>query len=124
MYLTKQAKHLILNIYLPEENVTQTVQVKTLLLEHLDSILGKLNVLITLYDTHICRISVKLISCLYMIWSSKHTLFEKNIQFCIIHLQQINKQWSETAANKQHPSLITQFLCMWQPPKQIEMSGG
>lgn len=81
MYLTKQAKHLILNIYLPEENVTQTVQVKSLPLEHLDSILGKLNVLITLYDTHICRIRVKLISCLYMIWSSKHTLFEKNIQF-------------------------------------------
>lgn len=72
--LTKQAKHLILNIYLPEENVMQIAQVKRQLLGHQDSILDRLNVLIMLYDTSTCRISVNLTSGLYMTWSSKHTL--------------------------------------------------
>lgn len=77
MCLTKQAKHLNFNIYLPEENVTLTVQAKMDLSEHQDNILDRLNMLITLYDTCIRRISVNLIPCLYMKWSSKHTLLEK-----------------------------------------------
>lgn len=55
-----------------------TVQVKTLLVEHEDNIVGMLNVLgIKLYDTCISNISANLISHLYMMWSSTCALFER-----------------------------------------------